>query len=99
MKTLMHDAPGYGASPEATREYDFDAHEAGQMLAAMNDIRTAAGDFAVLAASRLGDHDLWDCSLARQRGEQKLARFKLALDELIDDFVDQNKLAEAGEIA
>lgn len=99
MKTVMHNAPGYGASPEAVREYDFDLATAHDMLAAMQEIRSDCTALSERVAKQLGPIDLWDSSLDAHDNATKRERFLAALLELVDDFTDQGKLAEAGEIS
>lgn len=99
MRTKMHFAHGYGASPERVREYAFDQFTARAMLDDVARLREAARAFAEQVAAAYEGHLIWarDTDSPHARGD-KLSRLIAALEELLDEFADQNKLAEAEEM-
>jgi hypothetical protein len=78
----------------ARRKPRMDRAGAAQMLDDMTVLRVHR-DAMVGAMTRLGRaHGLWSPYL---HGDDHAARFAACLDDLIDEMLDQDKLAEAGE--
>lgn len=98
MKTIMHNAPGYGASPERVEEFGFDRFTATAIMQAVAANRARARALAELFCDDVEAHGLWPSSMSGTLAERR-ARFAAALDELLDDFLHQGKVAEAEEVA
>lgn len=105
MKIIMHNAPGYGASPERVEEFGYDKFTAAAIMQAVAANRARARAFAELFCDDVEAHGLWPAELhgalgaAPARLTERRARFAAALDELLDDFLHQGKVAEAEEVA
>lgn len=99
MRIRMNNAPGYGASPSSEPQYNMDGFTAAGILASAAEIRAASVALADLAAARMSDHDFWTFDLDGKSVEVKRERLAAALAEVLDDFMHQGKLEEAGEIA
>ena len=100
MRTMMHFAHGYGASPEAVRDYpEMCGAEAGEIVRWRAWLRQQAGRFAQDLASGACERGVVHPEIdGVERGALAL-RIAAALDELCDDFLNTGKIDEAEEIA
>lgn len=99
MKTVMHNIPGHGASPERVREYHFCKATARLIADDVAANRARFREVAELYCADTDGHDLWPKKeLSQEPPEERRRRFFAALDELLDDFWDQEMIAEAEEM-
>lgn len=99
MKTLMHNIPGHGASPERVREHAFCPATARMIADAVAENRARFRAAAELYCADADGNDLWPKKeLSRESPQERRRRFLAALDELLDDFWDQDMIAEAEEM-
>jgi hypothetical protein len=106
MRVKMNYVLGGGASPSTEREYDFDGFTAQALLDCAERCRAIMAAASEQIAAELDAHELWSpdrtpswavAPTADARGHAAALRGNML--DLLDDVLDQDILAEAGEVA